>query len=334
MLFDLGIQPAYHSARGAMYCADSLEMLAKLPDGSVNLVMTSPPFALQRKKEYGNKDQHEYVEWLAAFGKLVFQKLKSDGSFVLDLGGAYEKGVPARSLYNFRVLLKFCDELGFTLAEDFYWYNPSKLPSPIEWVNKRKLRAKDSVNTVWWFSKTEWPKADVSKVLAEYSSRMKKLLEAPEAFYTPAKRPSGHDISSSFGKDNGGAIPSNLLQIPNTESNGGYLSGCKLLGVKSHPARFPAKLPEFFIKFLTEPGDLVVDIFGGSNTTGSVAETLDRQWLSFELEREYVAASVLRFMDSPAEQEVRRAYNAILNRKSVDLAGLAAERVGQQLLFA
>lgn len=330
MLFDLGIQPAYHSARGAMYCADSLDMLAKLPDESVNLVMTSPPFALQRKKEYGNKDQHEYVEWLAAFGKLVFQKLKPDGSFVLDLGGAYEKGVPARSLYNFRVLLKFCDELGFTLAEDFYWYNPSKLPSPIEWVNKRKLRAKDSVNTVWWFSKTEWPKADVSKVLAEYSSRMKKLLEAPEAFYTPAKRPSGHDISGSFGKDNGGAIPSNLLQIPNTESNGGYLSGCKLLGVKSHPARFPAKLPEFFIKFLTEPGDLVVDIFGGSNTTGSVAETLDRQWLSFELEREYVAASLLRFMDSPAEQEVRCAYNAILNGKSVDLA----ERVGQQLLFA
>lgn len=334
MLFDLGIQPAYHSARGAMYCADSLEMLAKLPDESVNLVMTSPPFALQRKKEYGNKDQHEYVEWLATFGKLVFQKLKQDGSFVLDLGGAYEKGVPARSLYNFRVLLKFCDELGFTLAEDFYWYNPSKLPSPIEWVNKRKLRAKDSVNTVWWFSKTEWPKADVSKVLAEYSSRMKKLLEAPEAFYTPAKRPSGHDISGSFGKDNGGAIPSNLLQIPNTESNGGYLSGCKLLGVKSHPARFPAKLPEFFIKFLTEPGDLVVDIFGGSNTTGSVAETLDRQWLSFELEREYVAASVLRFMDSPAEQEIRSAYNAVLNGKSVDLAGLAAERVGQQLLFA
>ena len=334
MLFDLGTQPAYHSARGAMYCADSLDMLAKLPDDSVNLVMTSPPFALQRKKEYGNKDQHEYVEWLAAFGKLVFQKLKPDGSFVLDLGGAYQKGVPARSLYNFRVLLKFCDELGFTLAEDFYWYNPSKLPSPIEWVNKRKLRAKDSVNTVWWFSKTEWPKADVSKVLAEYSPRMKKLLEAPEAFYTPAKRPSGHDISDSFGKDNGGAIPSNLLQIPNTESNGGYLSGCKLLGVKSHPARFPAKLPEFFIKFLTEPGDLVVDIFGGSNTTGSVAEMLDRQWLSFELEREYVAASVLRFMDKASESDIRYNYNAILNNKVVDLAGIAAQRMGQQLLFA
>src|SRR5579875_1468606 len=118
-------------------------------------------------------------------------------------------------------------DIGFFLAEDFYWYNPSKFPSPIEWVNKRKLRAKDAVNTVWWFSKTEWPKADITKVLVPYSDRMKKLLADPEAFYTPKLRPSGHDISAGFVKDNGGAIPSNLLQIPNTESNGQYLDGCR-----------------------------------------------------------------------------------------------------------
>jgi hypothetical protein len=115
----------------------------------------------------------------------AFRKLKDDGSFVLDLGGAYELGSPTRSLYNFGVPIFFCDELGFHLAEDFYWHNPAKLPSPIEWVNKRKLRAKDSVNTVWWFGKTRWPKANVSKVLTEYSDRMKKLLEDPEGFYTP-----------------------------------------------------------------------------------------------------------------------------------------------------
>lgn len=137
---------------------------------------------------------------------------------------------------------------------------------PIEWVNKRKLRVKDSVNNVWWFSKTEWPKADAKKVLAPYSERMKKLLEDPEGFYTPKKRPSGHDIGKSFATDNGGAIPSNLLQISNSESNGQYLRGCKAAGIKGHPARFPAKLPEFFIRFLTNPGDLVVDIFGGGQT--------------------------------------------------------------------
>ena len=217
-------------------------------------------------------EQDEYIDWLMEFARLLYQKLRPDGSFVLDLGGAYIKGVPARSLYNFRVLIKVCDELGFFLAEDFYWFNPSKLPSPIEWVNKRKVRAKDSVNTVWWLSKTENPKANISNVLAPYSERMKKLLADPEAFYTPKLRPSGHDISSGFGKDNGGAIPSNLLQIPNTESCGQYIRACKAVGADVHPARFPSALPLFFIKFLTDRDDLVLDIFAGSNTTGSVAE--------------------------------------------------------------
>jgi len=215
--------PCYTTELGAAFQGDSLRLLTELENESVDLVLTSPPFALQRQKEYGNREQHEYVDWLTTFARVVHQKLRCNGSFVLDLGGAYEKGVPVRSLYNFRVPIRFCDEIGFFLAEDFYWFNPSKLPSPIEWVNKRKLRAKDSVNTVWWFSKTEWPKADVTKVLAPYSDRMKKLIADPASFYTPKKRPSGHDIGSAFGRDNGGAIPSNLLQIPNSESNGQYL---------------------------------------------------------------------------------------------------------------
>lgn len=238
---------------------------------------------------------------------------------MLDLGGAYQKGVPARSLYNFRVLIKLCDEVGFFLAEDFYWFNPSKLPSPIEWVNKRKIRTKDAVNTVWWFSKSEWPKADVSKVLAEYSDRMKKLLKNPDSFYSPAKRPSGHDIGKNFGKDNGGAIPSNLLQIPNSESSGQYLSGCKALKIKGHPARFPAKLPEFFIKMLTDPGDLVVDIFAGSNTTGCVAETLGRKWLAFEERLDYLAASSFRFLK---EENIKVIYEKILLGHSVDISAM------------
>ncbi|OYW76382.1 MAG: site-specific DNA-methyltransferase [Verrucomicrobia bacterium 12-59-8] len=312
-------KPTYSTNYGGAYCGDSLLLLAELEDASIDLVMTSPPFALLREKEYGNKQQHEYVAWLAQFARLVKDKLKETGSFVLDLGGAYEPGQPSRSLYPFRVLIEFCDSLGFHLAEDFYWYNPSKLPSPIEWVNKRKLRAKDAVNTVWWFSKTPWPKANVSKVLAEYSDRMKKLIEDPAAFYTPKKRPSGHDISASFGKNNGGAIPSNLLQIPNSESNGCYLRGCKAVEAKGHPARFPAKLPEFFIRFLTEPGDVVLDIFAGSNTTGQVAEREGRRWLAFEERLEYLAASSFRFFSETAtEQDMVRAHKTLLAGEPVD----------------
>jgi DNA modification methylase len=323
--------PAYSTHVGQCYCGDSLELLDLLAPDSINLVFTSPPFALQRQKDYGNKDQHEYIDWLLAFAAKVREKLRPDGSFVLDLGGAYQKGVPARSLYNFRMLIRLCDELGFFLAEDFYWYNPSRLPSPIEWVNKRKLRAKDAVNTVWWLSKTEWPKADVTKVLAPYSDRMKKLLEDPEAFYSAAKRPSGHDISMGFGKDNGGAIPPNLLQIPNSESNGAYLRGCKSVGTAGHPARFPTKFPEFFIRMLTDPGDLVVDIFGGSNTTGYVAEVEGRRWLTFEADAQYVAASAFRFLPSDAsEQQLKEVYEQIVSGRTVDLSAL---RPAQTVMF-
>ncbi len=313
--------PAYLTDKGAAFCGNSLELLRKLPDKSVNLVITSPPFALQRKKEYGNKKQSEYIDWLADFARLVYQKLKADGSFVLDLGGAYEKGKPVRSLYNFRIPIYFCDEIGFFLAEDFYWFNPSKLPSPIEWVNKRKIRAKDSVNTVWWFSKSEFPKSDVTKVLTEYSPRMKKLLKDPDRFYDPKKRPSGHDISKSFGKDNGGALPSNLLQISNSESNSQYLRGCKTLGLKAHPARFPGKLPEFFIRFLTEPGDLVVDIFAGSNTTGFIAEQENRYWISFEKDIQYLAASSFRFMQEDIhEQALEDWHQEIIRGTSLEVS--------------
>lgn len=314
------VSPAYTTQRGVAYCGESLQLLASLPDQSINLVLTSPPFALQRQKAYGNKDQAEYIDWLLQFAKEVHRVLRNDGSFVIDLGGAYEKGAPARSLYNFRVLIRCCDDLGFFLAEDFYWFNPSKLPSPIEWVNKRKIRVKDAVNTVWWLSKTEWPKADITKVLAPYSERMLKLLENPAAFYTPKVRPSGHDIGSGFGKDNGGAIPPNLIQIPNSESNGQYLAGCKIVGGVQHPARFPAKLPEFFVRLLTEPGDVVLDIFAGSNTTGQVAERERRQWMAFELSREYVASSAFRFLDPrTSEAEMREVFRRICDGEPVDL---------------
>lgn len=320
MLNRIRSKPAYFTRRGAAFIGDSRDLLAELPEESVNLVITSPPFALQRQKEYGNLDQYEYIDWFLDFASLVHRKLRPDGSFVVDFGGAYMKGVPARSLYNFRVLIRMIDELGFFLAEDFYWFNPSKLPSPIEWVNKRKLRVKDSVNTVWWFSKTEWPKADVTKVLAPYSDRMKKLIEDPDKFYKPKVRPSGHDIGMGFGKDNGGSIPPNLLQIPNSESNGLYLSGCKLAGVKGHPARFPAKLPEFFIRMLTDPNDLVIDIFAGSNTTGQVAQAEGRDWLSFEALPEYVGASAFRFLEGELSPlAMKRLFERVTSGDSVDI---------------
>lgn len=320
----------YHTNFGFQLNGDSKEILKLFPEESIDLIVTSPPFALLRKKSYGNENQESYVAWLHDFGKVAFPALKDTGSFVLDLGGAYQQGRPVRSLYNYRVLLDFCDTLGYQLAEEFFWHNPAKLPSPIEWVNKKKIRAKDSVNTVWWFSKTDSPKADVTQVLTPYSERMKTLLKDPAKFYKPKDRPSGHNIAEGFGKENGGAIPSNLLQISNTDSNSHYLRTCKILKKESHPARFPADLPKFFIKFLTAPGNLVVDIFSGSNTTGFVSESLQRRWISIGIDPDYAALSAVRFMEGQNADEVQGWLRKIEDRKNPLLPQVAMKNSPQQ----
>ncbi|KYC40250.1 DNA methyltransferase [Scytonema hofmannii PCC 7110] len=286
--------PYYTQTNGEAYLGDSLELIKSIKDSTINLILTSPPFALTRKKEYGNESAEKYVEWFLPFAHEFKRVLAEDGSFILDLGGAYLPGYPVRSIYQYELLVRLCKEVGFFLAQEFYHYNPARLPTPAEWVTVRRIRVKDSVNIVWWLSKTPHPKADNRKVLKPYSQSMKQLLKKG---YKAKVRPSGHDISDKFQKDNNGAIPPNLLEIANTESNSAYLRRCKTLGIQPHPARFPQGFAEFFIKFLTDEGNMVLDPFAGSNTTGFVAEILQRRWISFEINEDYVIGSRYRFVD-------------------------------------
>jgi DNA modification methylase len=109
------------------------------------------------------------------------------------------------------------------------------------------------------------------------------------------QRPSGHNIREGFATDRGGAIPGNLFQCGNNESSSHYMSALKKAGKKIHPARFPADIPRFFINFLTDAGDIVLDPFAGSNTTGYIAESLDRNWVAIEINEEYLRDSIFRF---------------------------------------
>ena len=289
------LPPYYSTKSGGAYLGNTIELIQKIPENSINLILTSPPFALRRQKEYGNESAEKYIEWFLPFASEFKRVLADNGSFVLDLGGAYLPGNPIRSIYQYELLVRLCKEVGFYLAQEFYHYNPSRLPTPAQWVTIRRIRVKDSVNMVWWLSKTPNPKADNRKVLKPYSQSMKKLLKKG---YKAKLRPSGHDISKQFQKDNQGAIPPNLLEIANTESNSAYMRRCKQGGIKPHPARFPRVFAEFFIKFLTDEGDTVLDPFAGSNTTGYVAETLQRRWMSFEINENYLIGSKYRFEDN------------------------------------
>ncbi len=328
---NISCNPYYLTNLGAAYLGNSLALMAELPNESVDLICTSPPFALVRKKEYGNVDACEYIEWFKKFAIQFYRILKPQGSLVVDIGGTWHKGVPVRSLYHFELVVELCKPkskggLGFYLAQELFWYNPAKLPTPAEWVTVRRERVKDAVNTVWWLSKDPHPKANNKRVLRPYSDAMKNLLKNG---YEAKLRPSGHDISTKFKNDRGGAIPPNIIidsefgsstligkpvlgefnwilendmvqpvnviSASNTASNDYYQRRCKEEGVKPHPARFPQALPEFVIGLCTEPGDLVLDPFAGSNTTGRVAETLDRRWLAFELDENYIQTSQFRF---------------------------------------
>jgi site-specific DNA-methyltransferase (cytosine-N4-specific) len=263
--------------------------------------MTSPPFGLVRKKSYGNEDAHRYCEWFRPFAEGFKRVLKDSGSLVIDIGGAWKPGTPTRSLYHFELLLLLCEEYGFHLCQEHYWWNPSKLPTPAEWVNVRRVRVKDAVNCVWWLSPTPWPKATNRRVLAPYSNSMRDLLKNG---YKAKLRPSGHDISNKFGTDNGGSVPPNLLAVANTESNGKYQAYCRENDLPIHPARFPDELPEYFIRFLTDPGDVIVDPFAGSCVTGAVAEALKRKWKCCEMDENYLKGAMARF--SPSVQSLDR----------------------------
>jgi len=288
------VEAYYETQSGAAFLGGSGQFLTHIRTGSINLILTSPPFALTRKKEYGNKSADEYVEWFLQFAPEFRRVLRGDGSLVVDFGGAYLPGAPVRSVYQFEVLVRLCREHGYYLAQEFFHYNPARLPAPAEWVNVRRIRVKDSVNVVWWLSKGEFPKANNRAVLRPYSSSMEHLLRNG---YKATLRPSGHDISGNFSKRNRGAIPPNLLELANTESNSEYLRRCKAAGIRPHPARFPSAFADFFIRFLTDEGDVVLDPFAGSNTTGAAAETLGRRWIAFELHQKYLDGSRLRFSD-------------------------------------
>lgn len=309
--------PYFVTDLGAAYLGNSLELLRDLPTGKINLVITSPPYALHFKKEYGNRSKSEYIKWFVPFAREIHRILCDDGSFILNIGGSYNPGTPTRSIYHFKLLVALVEQIHFYLAQECFWYNPAKMPMPAEWVTVRRIRVRDSVEYVWWLSKTPWPKASNLEVLKEYSADMIRLNRNG---VRGTIRPSGHVIRSSFDKvAAGGSIPANvteaaldespesMLKMGNNAANDAYTLRCKQAGLKIHPARFPALLPKFFIKLLTQQGDIVVDPFAGSNTTGSVAERLGRRWIVGEAVEEYLKASTFRFEESQTAENSTQA---------------------------
>lgn len=262
--------------------------------GKVQLIFTSPPFPLNTKKKYGNLQGDEYLKWFSGFGALFRKLLAPNGSIVIELGNSWEPGLPTMSTLGLKALLRFQEENRLHLCQEFICHNPARLPSPAQWVTIERIRLKDSYTRLWWLSPSERPKANNKNVLQPYSASMMQLLKTKK--FNAGKRPSEHQISEeSFAVDHGGSIPPNVLSISNTAASDPYQKFCRKHRIEFHPARMPSNLPEFFIKLLTDPNDIVLDPFGGSNTTGAAAEKLGRHWVATEPQKDYIRGSLGRF---------------------------------------
>jgi len=288
-----------------------------------DLIITSPPFPLNAKKQYGNLQGDEYKKWFFSLAP-IFSKLLSDtGSLVIEVGNAWEPNRPVQSTLHLECLLGLIQNSDLRLIQEFIIYNPSKLPSPAQWVTVNRIRTVDSYTHVWWLAKSDFPKADNTKVLRPYSKSMQRLLKKQS--YNDGKRPSEHNISKrGFLKDNGGSIahnifelekieekrevrlPHNVLSFSNTVSNDFFLKSCREKGITPHPARMNQGIVNFFIEFLTDENDLILDPFGGSNTTGYCAEKLKRKWIVSEINKDYAEQSILRFKETKLKSKIER----------------------------
>jgi DNA modification methylase len=321
-----------HSKKsGRYYIGNSEEMLSYRPlrnlKGKIQLILTSPPFPLNEKKSYGNMTGAQYLEWFASLAPKFAAMLTEDGSVVIEMGNGWEPKRPVQSLLPLKTLMSFVEneEAGLRLIQQFVCYNPSRLPSPAQWVTVNRMRTVDSFTNVWWIAKSDFPKADNSKVLRPYSDSMQKLLDRRN--FNNGKRPSGHHISeAAFLRDCGGSIAHNLFELDsmdanrevrlpnafslsNSISNDFFTRTCKERGIKKpHPARMQMGLAAFFIQYLTDRDDCVLDPFAGSNTTGYAAARLGRKWIAIDAKEEYVEQSKIRFEDPALKTSTEKSY--------------------------
>jgi DNA modification methylase len=264
-----------------LYLGDCEEILKTLPDNSVDLIFTSPPYADQRKKTYGGIHPDDYVDWFLPKAEQMLRVLKPTGTFVLNIKEKVVNG--ERSTYVMELIIEMRKQ-GWFWTEEFIWHKKNCYPG--KWPN----RFRDAWERLLQFNKQKkfnMYQEEVMVPMGDWAkSRLKKLSE------TDKKRDESK-VGSGFGKNISNwlnremAYPTNVLHLATECSN------------KKHSAAFPEGLPEWFIKLFTQVGDTVLDPFMGSGTTNIVANRMRRNSIGIELVPEYY--EMVKAQISPVE---------------------------------
>lgn len=293
---------AFSTRLGMAVWGDSLDTLKGLQE-PVHLLFTSTPYLLNRARDYGNPaNEAEFVDFVVAVVEPVMRNLVPGGSVCLNMGqDAFVKGTPARSVFLERVTLALHDRLGLYLMDRSVWHNPSKPPGPTIWSSRDRVQLNSAFEFVLWFTNDpRRVRADNRRVLEAHTEQHLKLIaqggEQRHAQYGDGAytiRP------GSFGQATPGRIPRNVMTFGHRCRDTQQLRRiAQELGLPMHGATFPTRLPDFWIRFLTEPGDLVLDSLCGWGKTALAAQRLQRRWLIVDKVLDYLRASGEMFRDA------------------------------------
>lgn len=291
-------------------CMDLVNSL----DQQVMLCLTSPPYPLSKGRRYGNPDQKEIVNFIMSALEPVIEKLDERGSLVVNVSNdIFLPGSPARSTYVERLIIAL-EDAGLSLMDRLVWRNESKAPGPVHWASKTRQQLNVSYEPIMWFCKNPLlVKSDNRRVLEPHSDRHLKLIAAGGEARTSCNSDGSYRLrEGSFGASTAGKIPKNVISRGHRCGYGlQYQKAAQALGLPVHGAGQPFSIAEFLIKFLTDEKDIVFDPFGGRLMTSMAAEILNRQWISTEINLQYIRGAAELFRDRPGfylNPQIKRAF--------------------------
>ena len=270
-------------------------------DAPITLCLTSPPYPLRRARAYGNPELSEYIEFVVESLRPIAKNLVEGGSICLNISNdIFEPGTPARSLYREKLVIALAEELGLWKMDELIWHNPCKPPAPAMWASRTRQQLNATYEPILWLSNNPARvKSDNRRVLQPHSQKHLDWVRSGGVKSSRSHSDGAYRVrAGSYGTETAGKIPRNILTFPhNCPSQSAYKAKARDLGLPPHGAPYPLALATFLIRFLSEEGDLVVDPFGGSLTTGLASEQENRRWLLTGCMYEYLRGGGERFAD-------------------------------------
>jgi site-specific DNA-methyltransferase (cytosine-N4-specific) len=267
----------------------------------LHLIISSPPYPLRSARAYGNHIG-DYNDFICSSIEPLLRNLVPGGSIVLNVGDVFEEKSPAKSMYVERLILALHDRLSLSLMNRVIWHNPTKPPGPTYWACVNRVQLCGSYEHLLWMTNDPHRvRSDNRRVLEEHTEAHKKLMarggEQRQASYGDGAYRIRPD---SFGAVTAGRIPKDILtRSHNCPDTRAYRKFASELGLPAHGAMQPTSIPDFFIRLLTQPDELVADLFSGTGRAGLAAERLGRRWIMSEQIVQFLRPAAEMFRSFP-----------------------------------